>query len=98
MNNNEIFDLQIRQLKNTFTELEMFYGILLQGKLNNTLTTDQKIMYELMDIMIPLKAAFGEACKEKIFPPYMVEKLHNAASNLNSVLEYFKSQGDDING
>lgn len=98
MDNNEIFDMQMRQLKNTFTELEVFYGILLQGRLNDKLNTDQKMMYELMDMMIPLKVAFEEVCKNKAFPLYMVEKLHFAASHLNSVLSYFQSKEEENNG
>lgn len=93
-NNEEIFDRQMTEFQITCSYITMIYGQLLNKRLNNALTRDEYMIYDMMDMFIHLKAVLSEISQEKPYPDYMVEKLEKMKSYIDTTLEHFKARGD----
>lgn len=92
--NDEIMANQMRQFDLNNSLIAMEYCNLLAKRLDGSMSRDEYMVYDMMDMMIHLVAVIQEANKEKPYPDYMVEKLEKIESYVSTTLEYFKARGD----
>lgn len=95
LDKNELFNHQLSEVQETFNLLMFNYSILLRKRLNDELTRDEYMMYDLMDMLISLKSAYDEITNNQPYPSYIVEKLQIVQNCLTPVLEHFKSKAGD---
>lgn len=92
--NDEIMANQMRQFDLNNSLIAMEYCNLLAKRLDGSMSRDEYMVYDMMDMMIHLVALIQEANKEKLYPDYMVEKLEKIESYVSTTLNYFKARGD----
>lgn len=90
-NDYEIFDHQMSEVNRALGEIVNSYAYLLNKRLKNNLTRSEYMIYDMMDMLIPLKALMLEVKSGTMYPDYMVEKLSNINRYIETTLEYFKS-------
>lgn len=90
-NDYEIFDHQMSEINRALGEIVNSYAYLLNKRLKNNLTRSEYMIYDMMDMLIPLKALMLEARSGTMYSDYMVEKLSNINRYIETTLEYFKS-------
>ena len=90
-NDYEIFDHQMSEINRALGEIVNSYAYLLNKRLKNNLTRSEYMVYDMMDMLIPLKALMLEAKSGTMYSDYMVEKLSDINRYIETTLEYFKS-------
>ena len=82
---------QLSQFKTYLNRLSVVYSILIDKRLNDELTRDEYMVYDMMDMFIPLIAALDEINSPTPYPSYIVEKLEKVKSYVDTTYAHFKA-------
>jgi len=69
-----------------------YYSLAKKRIFDEEMDRDKYMVYDMVDMLIHLNAALGEATKENIYPDYMVEKLSKVKSYIDTTLHYFEER------
>lgn len=90
ISNEEIYSHQMLEFKTMLNRLSVIYSMLVTKRLNNTLSRDEYMVYDMMDMFIHLIAFLDELNSETPYPSYMVEKLSRVKSYVDTTLKHFE--------
>lgn len=82
---------QMQDFYETLVEITNYYDRLVWKRLEDTQTRDEYMIYDMMDMLIQLKAIL-QATTEEIYPDYMLEKLKIMQSYVNTTIRHFESK------
>lgn len=92
----ELVSMQTQDVKKTLIDIYRYYSTLVYDKIiEDKLSTSSSVIYNLVDILLPLNALLIEANKEKVFSPYVLSKLEMIKSQVDSACNYFKEDSNE---
>lgn len=92
LTNKEIYNHQMFEFKTMLNRLSVIYSMLVEKRLNDTLTRDEYMVYDMIDMFIPLLSFMDELVSETPYASYMVEKLNRVKSYVDTTLRHFEAK------
>lgn len=82
------FNESLDRIRDSYAELVA--KRILTDELSKPENRDRYMVYEMMDMMIPLQAILSEVTSSYIDPGYLMEKLNKIKSYVDMTINYFK--------
>lgn len=87
---------QLSEFKTYLNRLSVIYSMLIEKRLNDELTRDEYMIYDMFDMIIPLVAALDEINSPTPYPSYIVEKLEKVKSYVDTTLSHFEKRSEQV--
>lgn len=88
---------QVLHFTSSTEEISNAYLKLASKRINDELSRDEYMLYDMMDMFIPLQSIAHEIKKldGDFYPDYLIEKLSKVKSYVDTTLKYFENKSKE---
>lgn len=88
---------QVLHFNSSIEEVSTAYMKLASKRINDELSKDEYMLYDMMDMFIPLQSVAHEISKLNgdFYPDYLIEKLCRVKSYVDTTLAYFEKKSKE---